>query len=294
MPFPTQTAVEVPLLKVLKELGGEAKPREVYPLVAAHFPELTPEDLQALMAGGAVRWWNHVQWARQRLVRDGQIDGAIHGLWRITDAGRARLLAVDQGLTTRPAPARARPNPTESAEGDETQSPTALIEAAHEQLEEALSAELLQVLANCSPEFFERLVVDLLVKMGYGGSRLDAGQRLGRSGDGGIDGIIKEDRLGLGVIYLQAKRWAGNSTVGSPEVQAFAGALQGQRAQKGVFITTATFTRSARAFVEALPLKIVLIDGSELARLMIDYGVGTATVATYEIKRIDSDYFSED
>ncbi len=135
-------------------------------------------------------------------------------------------------------------------------------------------------------------MVELLVKMGYGGSLADAGRAVGKSGDGGIDGIIKEDKLGLDVIYIQAKRWDTNS-IGRPQVQQFAGALQGQRAGKGIFITTSSFTDDAREFVKGIGSKIVLVDGDELANLMIDHGIGVATAATYEVKRIDSDYFTE-
>jgi restriction system protein len=140
-----------------------------------------------------------------------------------------------------------------------------------------------------SPACFERLVIDLLVAMGYGGSRQDAGRAVGRSGDEGIDGIIKEDKLGLDVIYLQAKRW--EATVGRPEIQKFAGALQGQRANKGVFITTSDFSREAEEYASSINLKIILIDGQRLAGLMIDYNVGVASVGVYELKRLDSDYF---
>jgi restriction system protein len=167
-----------------------------------------------------------------------------------------------------------------------------VIEAAHREIREALAEELLQVVLSSSPAFFERLVVDLLVRMGYGGTRKDAGEAVGRGGDGGIDGIIKEDRLGLGVIYVQAKRWERGNSVGRPDVQRFAGALQERRAHKGVFITTSTFTREAVA--SAANQNIVLIDGAELTRLMVEFGVGVTTVSTYEIKRVDSDYFSEE
>ncbi len=143
------------------------------------------------------------------------------------------------------------------------------------------------------PVFFERLVVELLVRMGYGGSLVDAGRAIGRSGDGGIDGIIKEDRLGLEFIFIQAKRWSGR-TVGRPDVQQFAGALAGHGAGKGVFITTSDFSREAIDYAASLRhSKIVLIDGEELAGLMIDHGIGCATTVSYEVKRIDSDYFSE-
>jgi restriction system protein len=143
-----------------------------------------------------------------------------------------------------------------------------------------------------SPSFFERLVVELLVRMGYGGTLRDAGQAVGKSGDGGIDGIIKEDRLGLDLIYIQAKRWDG--TVGRPEIQKFAGALQGHRARKGVFITTSSFSKDALEFTSRIESKIVLIDGPTLAKHMIDHNVGVSLSRSYEVKKIDSDYFSEE
>ena len=142
------------------------------------------------------------------------------------------------------------------------------------------------------PSFFEKLVVELLVKMGYGGSRKDAGQAVGKTKDEGIDGIIKEDRLGLDIIYIQAKRWG--SVVGRPEIQKFAGALQGKRARKGIFITTSTFTKDALDYVANIDNKIILIDGNQIAQFMIDCNIGVSSVATYEIKKIDSDYFNEE
>jgi restriction system protein len=144
---------------------------------------------------------------------------------------------------------------------------------------------------EASPTFFERLVVELLVKMGYGGTRRDAGQAVGRRGDEGIDGIIKEDRLGLDVIYIQAKRWQG--TVGRPEIQKFVGALHGQHARKGIFITTSDFTREALDYAENIESKVILIDGEQLAQLMIDSDVGVTATTSYVIKRADSDYFTE-
>jgi restriction system protein len=138
-------------------------------------------------------------------------------------------------------------------------------------------------------DVFERIVIELLVKMGYGGSRADAAQAIGKSGDEGLDGIIKEDRLGLDIIYVQAKRWA--ATVGRPEIQKFAGALHGQHANKGIFITTSDFSRDANDYVSKIGSKIVLIDGSKLAELMVEFGVGVATDATYTVKRIDNDFF---
>jgi restriction system protein len=177
-------------------------------------------------------------------------------------------------------------------ETDETRTPEEGIESAYQRVRQGLAAELLQTVKALSPAFFERLVIDLLVKMGYGGTRRDAGQAVGRSGDGGIDGIIKEDRLGLDIVYIQAKRWEG--IVGRPEIQKFAGALQGQRARKGIFITTSEFSGAAQEYVSKIDSKIVLIDGDTLAQLMIDYNIGVAPIASYELKRIDSDYFTEE
>lgn len=168
--------------------------------------------------------------------------------------------------------------------------PQEYIESGYSQLCINLAAELLVRVKECSPDFFERLVVELLLAMGYGGSRQEAGQAVGKSGDGGIDGIIKEDRLGLAVIYIQAKKWEG--VVGRPEVQKFAGALQGQRARKGIFLTTSSFTKDAVAFAAAIDSKIVLIGGEELVALMIDHNIGVTPVASYEIKRVDTDYFT--
>jgi len=180
---------------------------------------------------------------------------------------------------------------TDHGIGD-TQTPEEEIEAAYQRVRQGLSTERLQTVKECSPSFFERLVIDLLVKMGYGGTRRDAGQAIGSTGDGGIDGIVKEDRLGLDIVYIQAKRW--DSTVGRPEIQKFAGALQGQRPQKGIFITTSQFSQTAYDYVSLLDSKIVLVDGDTLAQLMIDYDIGVAAVGSYEVKRIDSDYSTEE
>jgi restriction system protein len=156
-------------------------------------------------------------------------------------------------------------------------------------IRDEIETELLDLVKSVSPARFERIVVDVLVKMGYGGSRIDAGQAIGRSGDEGIDGIINEDKLGLDVVYIQAKRWEG--TVSRPEIQKFAGALQGKRARKGVFITTSDFSAQAREFVSNIDNKIILIDGQQLARYMFEYNVGTLVTDTYEIKKTDADYF---
>jgi restriction system protein len=170
--------------------------------------------------------------------------------------------------------------------------PEEALDSAYEHLRVDLELEVLEQVKAASPAFFERLVVELLVRMGYGGSLHDAGQAVGRSGDGGIDGIIKEDRLGLDVIYIQAKKW--DSTVGRPEIQKFAGALQGHRARKGVFLTTASFSAEAIDFASRIDSKVILIDGPTLAKYMIDSNVGVSLWQMYEVKRIDTDYFSEE
>ncbi len=176
---------------------------------------------------------------------------------------------------------------------EERKTPEELIAEGATALRRDLAQDLLAKVLECSPTFFEALVVELLVKMGYGGSRADAGERVGRSGDSGIDGLVKEDRLGLDVIYLQAKRWT-DKPVGRPDIQQFVGALQGQRARKGIFITTSTFSEEARRYTGSIESKVVLIDGQRLAELMIDFEVGVTAVSNYQIKRIDSDYFNDD
>lgn len=173
----------------------------------------------------------------------------------------------------------------------DTQTPEESLENAYLKVRRQIEAELLTLVMGNPPDFLERVVVDLIVRMGYGGSRKDAGEALGRTGDEGIDGIIKEDPLGLDIIYLQAKRWEG--TVGRPEIQKFAGALQGQRARKGIFITTSSFSSEALDYGSMIESKIILIDGVRLAKLMFDRGIGVSSPSTYEVKRIDSDYFSD-
>jgi restriction system protein len=179
-------------------------------------------------------------------------------------------------------------------EFQEERTPDEVLEYAYLELQKTLAQELLFQIKQCTSRFFERLVVDLLVAMGYGGTIKDAAQVVGGSRDGGIDGIIKEDRLGLDTIYIQAKRWNEKSTIARPEIQKFVGALQGRHASKGVFITTGKFSESAKDYVKSLPCKVVLIDGEQLAKYMIDFNVGVALRETYQVKRLDTDYFIEE
>jgi restriction system protein len=192
----------------------------------------------------------------------------------------------------RSTPRKPKTAPIETVTIEDEQTPEEMLEAAQARLHTDLATELLNRVKKSSPQFFERLVVELLLKMGYGGSREEAGEAIGASGDEGIDGVINEDRLGLDTIYLQAKRWAG--TVGRPEIHKFVGALQGKRAKKGVFITTGTFSGEASEYVKNIELKVILIDGKQLATYMIDFNVGVDLVASYDVKKLQSDYFDEE
>lgn len=177
-------------------------------------------------------------------------------------------------------------------EEEQGKTPEEVLGSAYQNLRDSLASDLLQQIKASPPSLFENIVVDLLVKMGYGGSRKDAGQAIGKTGDEGIDGIIKEYPLGLDIIYIQAKKW--ENAVSRPEIQKFAGALQGKRARKGIFITTSNYSREARDFASSIDTKIVLIDGDQLAQFMIDHNIGVSPSATYETKKIDLDYFTEE
>ena len=298
----------LPLLRIASD-GREHSMREAVEHLAGQF-HLTDEERRELLPSGQQPTFdNRAHWARTYLKAARLLDSPRRGYFKITPRGidvlakRPDRIDVNflnqfkeflefrsrRGTRTRPQAARQESSPQPAGEDAET--PEEVVEAAYQDIREGLANELLQQVKDCSPAFFERLVVDLLVKMGYGGTRKDAGQAIGGSGDGGIDGIIKEDRLGLDIVYVQAKRW--EAQVGRPEIQKFAGALQGQRARKGVFITTSSFSRDAADYTSAIDTKIILIDGERLAQLMIDYNVGVTAFAAYELKRIDADYFAE-
>ncbi|MHB1869129.1 MAG: restriction endonuclease, partial [Nitrososphaerales archaeon] len=186
-----------------------------------------------------------------------------------------------------------RDNDRDSFQEDTKHTPEEVLDNEFQRIQLNLSEEILESVKKCPPEFFERLVIDLVVSMGYGGSRKEAGQVIGKSGDEGIDGVIKEDRLGLEVIYIQAKRWQGS--VGRPEIQKFVGAMHGQKAGKGIFITTSSFTKDALDYADGIKdLKFVLIDGDNLAQHMIESDIGVSTVNSYSVKKIDADYFAEE
>jgi restriction system protein len=296
------------MLPVLNLAGGgeELRFRDMVEALAQELQLTAEERSELLPSGSAFLFDNRVGWARTYLKQAGLLESPKRGVLRITDRGKAVLASrptrvdvkfLEQFSEFREFRAR-RPEGgrTDKAAVEaprqatlEIETPEERLAAAYKTLRASLQVDLIEQVKSASPSFFERLVVDLLLAMGYGGSRQDAGRAIGKSGDGGIDGIIKEDKLGLDVIYIQAKRWEG--TVGRPEVQKFAGALQGHRASKGVFITTSSFTREAEDYANAINTKVILINGAVLTDLMIDHNVGVATTGTYELKRVDADYF---
>jgi len=282
--------------------GAEHAFRDAVARLADEF-SLSDEERTALLPSGTAHVFaSRIGWARTYLKQAGLLEAPKRGAFRITGSGQALLAKqparIDNNLLNqyesfRAFRARGRETlgTTVTAVNDvaSPQTPEDAMAEAYQRVRTNLEAELLEQIKTASPAFFERLVVDLVVAMGYGGSRQDAGRAIGRSGDGGIDGIIKEDRLGLDVIYLQAKRW--EATVGRPEVQKFAGALQGQRASKGIFITTSSYSKDALEYVNVIAAKIILINGETLASLMVDHNVAVSRIGHYEIKKIDADYF---
>ena len=300
MPIPDFQSVILPLLTLASDRQTH-QIGEVVQGLAQNF-RLTEQERNELLPSGRVsKFRNRVEWARSYLRAAGLLQSAGRGVFRITDRGISILKEkpgrIDTKLLERYpefVAFQGRPaEPTETATGEtvSTQTPEELLESSYLAIRKSLAEELLQRVLGAPPVFFEKLVIDLLVAMGYGGSREDAGQAVGRPGDEGIDGIIKEDRLGLDVIYVQAKRW--KETVGRPIVEGFAGSLEGHRARKGVFITTSDFTKQARDYTERIETKIVLIDGEQLASLMIDHGIGVTEERTFVVKKIDSDYFGD-
>jgi restriction system protein len=299
MPIPDYQTVMLPLLRLLGDQKEHSLP-SVIDALGGEFQLSDEERNRLLPSGNQAVFRNRVGWARTYLKKAGLLEYPRRGFLAITPRGvhvlskgpgRIDVKFLEQFAEFVEFKTTRKEKASVAGDDDDDSTPEEALEAAYAKIRASLENELLQQVKSSSPEFFERLVVDLLVKMGYGGSRSDAGRSVGRSGDGGVDGIIKEDRLGLDAIYLQAKRW-GEATVGRPDIQKFAGALQGQRAKKGVFITTSTFSNDALEYAERIDSKIVLIDGLTLAGLMIDHDVGVTLAGAYQIKRLDLDYFT--
>lgn len=292
----------LPLMRHCQD-GQEHSISETVDALADHF-KLTEAERKALLPSGVQEVLrNRVAWAKSHLKMAGLLANPRRGIYQITPRGQEVLSKAPAGINLRflhqfpeyvafRATHRQRAEEANEPETNHGGTPEESLETAYAKIRDDLAVDILQRLKTCSPTFFERLVVEVIVKMGYGGSRQDAGKAIGKSGDGGIDGMIKEDKLGLDAIYIQAKRW--ENTVGRPEIQKFVGALTGQRARKGLFITTADFSADAQDYVSRIDTKIVLIDGETLAQLMIDHNVGVSTIATYDLKKIDTDYFTEE
>lgn len=304
MAIPDYQTLMRPLLAAAED-GREHNFTELLPRLADQF-QLTEEDRARMLPSGRQGMFrNRLHWASFYLLKAGLLERPRRGHILITQRGRDAL-RQDRTVNTKfleqfadfrdfigatVAVDEAAPPAREAEAQVRSQTPEEQLEAGYQRYRDSLASDLLTRVRACSPAFFEQLVIDLLVAMGYGGSRRDAGEAVGRTGDGGIDGIIKEDRLGLDAIYVQAKRWEAN--VGRPVVQAFAGSLEGHRAKKGVLITTSDFSADAKDYVTRIEKKIVLVNGGELANLMIEHGIGVTEITAYVLKRLDGDYFEE-
>jgi restriction system protein len=305
MAVPDFQSLMLPVLRAAAD--GDISAPELRSRVADDL-RLTEADLaEMLPSGRQTTFANRTAWANVFLQRAGLLEKASRGVYRITAEGRQVLAErperVDMRFLERyPTYVewRQRSAAIKTVAGQQSgetepqdQTPEEQIEASHSALTSALQSDILERVREMPPAFFERLIVDLLIAMGYGGGRAEMGQAIGRAGDGGIDGMIKEDALGLDIVYVQAKRYGDGNTVGRADVQSFAGSLDGVGATKGIFFTTSAFSQGARDYVGRISKRIVLIDGAELSALMVRNGVGARTRTVYEIKRIDEDYFSE-
>ena len=295
------------MLPLLKWASGGTTRRvpESYEAMAIEF-NLNADERGQLLESGQPVLYNRVGWAKTYLTKAGLLEKMGQGLFKITEEGekllRTNPTKVDAVLLRqypgylqfkqRSSPAASIPT-NGNGVVPPSQTPEEMMEGAFSEIQNALAQELVASILRQSASFFEQLVVDLLVAMGYGGSHKDAATVVGKSGDGGIDGIIKQDRLGLDSIYVQAKRWNVGHSVGRPDIQAFVGALSGNAASKGVFITTGRFSDLAIQFIEKVPQRVILIDGDMLARYMIEFSIGVSVKEAYIVKRLDSDYFEE-
>jgi len=305
MPIPDYQTIMLPLLQLLAD-KREYQFKDILTILGKQF-SLTDQELSELLPSGqSLLFANRVGWARTYLKKAGLLDAPKRGMVSITERGlevlKKKPKKVDNNLLKQfPEFLEFQNIKKEDVEisghsdsaQTEKQTPEETIDLAYQNIRQSLAQELIDTVRRLSPTFFERLVVELLVKMGYGGSIKDAGRAIGKTGDEGIDGTIKEDKLGLDIIYIQAKRWQAGNIVGRPELHKFVGALAGQGAKKGIFITTSSFSKDALNYAPKNETKIVLIDGVQLAQLMIDYNLGVSVQRAYEIKRLDNDYFEE-
>ncbi len=303
--IPDYQSLMLPLLKLVAD-KQEHKYRDLIENLAVQFQISEEERKELLASGNQPIFDNRVGWAKTYLKKAGLLDSPKRAIFKITELGVQTLNKTLDKIDAKYL--RQFPSFLEfqnvSRSDDEKEeliiqenienTPEENLDKFYQRIRKELATELLNKVIELSPTFFERLVVELLVKMGYGGSIKDAGKAIGKSGDEGIDGTIKEDKLGLDIIYIQAKRWKIGNVVGRPDIQKFVGALAGQGAKKGIFITTSNFTKDALDYTPKNETKIVLIDGVQLAQLMIDYNLGCNIHQVYELKKIDSDYFGEE
>lgn len=300
MPIPDYQNIMLPFLKLCQD-GKEHTIGEMFEKLGDYYHLTDEERRELLPSGRQSKFENRVHWTKLYLQKACLLIATGRAKFQITPRGTQALKQNPSEIDNKflmqyPEFVEFRKRehkPDKLDTGDDTngssRTPLETLEYSYQSIRQSLAQELLDTVRNCRPKFFENLVVELLLSMGYGGSRKDAGSAIGRTGDGGVDGIIKEDKLGLDVVYIQAKRWSG--TVGVPEVQAFAGSLEGFRARKGVMISTSKFSPKSYEFIDRIEKKIVLIDGEKLAQMMIDYGIGVTEVNHYIVKRIDQDYF---
>jgi restriction system protein len=302
MPIPGYQTIMLPLLNLLSDLE-EHSFRDMVEVLAKQF-NLTDDERKELLPSGQQVFNNRVGWARTYIKKAGLIEAPKRGINIITQRGldvlknHPRIIDVKL-LEQFPEfmefkTAKKDANEEEKPEESNTQTPEEILDYSYQKIRKELAQDLLSKVIKLPPSFFEKLVVELLVKIGYGGSIKEAGKAIGKTNDEGIDGTIKEDKLGLDIIYVQAKRWQPGNAVGRPEIHKFVGALAGQGAKKGIFLTTSSFTKDAIEYTPKNETKIVLIDGEQLAQLMIDHDLGVSPVTKYEIKRIDNDYFGEE
>jgi restriction system protein len=302
--IPDYQSIMLPLLKLTSD-KKEHKVNDLVDQLAEQFKLTDEERKELLPSGQTFLFGNRVGWARTYLKKAGLLDAPKRGMAMITKRGQDVLKSNPKEINVSTLKQFPEFLEFQNIKKDDNDSsiqieiaaqitPEESLELAYQQLRKSLAQDLINRIITLSPAFFEKLVVELLVKMGYGGSIKDAGKAIGKSGDEGIDGTIKEDRLGLDIIYIQAKRWQPGNCVGRPEIQKFVGALAGQGAKKGIFITTSNFSKDAIEYMPRNETKIVLIDGVQLAQLMIDFNIGVAPVNTYELKRIDNDYFGDE
>jgi restriction system protein len=305
MGVPDFQSMMLPFLRYTAD-GQEHHMADIRQKLAEEFHLGEAEVKELLPSGKQSRFGNRIAWAKVYLAQAGLLDTPRRGAFKISKRGRDVLAHPPPSIDIKfleqyseflefryhRKKQEESSQPPNADDKQEFETPEEALEQAALRLHEELSSQLLKQVKSNSPDFFEKLVVELLVKMGYGGSIKDAGRAIGRAGDEGIDGIIKEDKLGLDVIYIQAKRW--DASIGRPELQKFVGALHGQRAKKGVFITTSCFSEQAVQYVSQIDPKVVLIDGEQLVAYMIDHNIGVSTANVIEVKKIDSDYFLED